>query len=338
MNQILMTEQPSRNNKNNRNKMQKEKRVKQKRVRDGNGEIETISIVKFFCVTIIIFGLCLSGSGVYGVYQDIERINSAIEPVVTADRRGKVIKLTVSSEVGVKAVKYAWNDNAETVVQGNNKKTVETDINVISGENNKLNLTVIDSKNNTKQYIKNYMQETIDTIEPVISIVNDDPGIKITVTDDTALDYIVYKYGDEPEVRVKATDSDPTKIEASIDQVQEAEVLLTVEAVDKAQNVATKEQKTKGATKPKIAFSAAEGGLAGVAVDVTDNDGLMMVVFYVNEEEVYKTEIEYDSKQKELNAIAPLDIFPVGESTLRVVAYNLSEQVAEESIPIVRNN
>ena len=331
MNQILMTEEP--NNRNNKYENKKER--KEKKVRVSNEEVGIESIIRFFCIAIIIFGLCLSGSGVYAIAQDVKQRNMAVEPVVKDERHGNSINLTVTSDAGIRAIKYAWNDSTEEVVDGKNKTEVETTINIIPGTN-KLNITVIDSNNNTRQYVKNYIQEEKDTIEPVISITNNDPGIKITVTDDTALDYIVYKYGDAQEVRVDASKSDPTKIEAYIDEVQEAEVLLVVEAVDKAQNVATEEQRTRGATKPKISFAASTDPV-GVSVVVNDNDGLRMVVVYVNDEEVYKTEIGYDSKEKEFSAIAPLEIFPVGESNMRVVAYNLSEQITEETTPVIRN-
>ena len=319
MNQILMTEQPKN----------KEKKVKNKR--EKSGEIDIKSIIRFFAIIIMIFGICLSGNGAYALFQDIQQRNSASEPVVTTERKGNLINLIITNDVGIKSVKYWWNDSTETVVEGKNKNKVETTINIIPG-NNKLTISVVDINNNTKQYVKNYIQEEQDTTEPVISISNEDPNIKITVTDDTALDYIVYKYGDNPEVKVYATDDNPNKIEAYIDDVEEAEVVLSVEAVDKAQNIASQDQKVKGTTKPKIEVTPDSSDPSYLIIKATDNDGLRMVVFYINEQE-YKTNPNVALNTKEFEYRIQV---PIGETKLRVIVYNLSEQITEYENDVIR--
>ena len=167
--------------------------------------------------------------------------------------------------------------------------------------------------------------EEKDTTEPVITVQNEDPRIKITVTDDTALDYIIYKYGDNEEVKVEASEDDPTKIEAYIDNVLETQVTLKIEAVDKAQNFATKEQQVKGATKPKIEVVSDPTDQSYLIIRASDNEGLRMVVFYINEDE-YKTDPNTSLNMKNFEYRQKV---PKGETTIKVHAYNLSEQVSE---------
>jgi len=309
MNQILMTEAVNKNAKN-------KSRI------SNSSDITTV--VRFFAIIIMVFGLALSGSSAFGMVQNIQENKNKSIPVVSAQRNGNSVKITVKNDIGIKTIKYSWNDSTETVVQGRNKNQVETTINIIPG-NNKLNMTVIDSNNGTTTYVKNYVQEEKDTTEPVITVQNEDPRIKITVTDDTALDYIIYKYGDNEEVKVEASEDDPTKIEGYIDNVLETQVTLKIEAVDKAQNFATKEQQVKGATKPKIEVVSDPTDQSYLIIRASDNEGLRMVVFYINEDE-YKTDPNTSLNMKNFEYRQKV---PKGETTIKVHAYNLSEQVSE---------
>ena len=309
MNQILMTEAV---NKNARNKSK------------ISNSSDITAVVRFFAIIIMVFGLALSGSSAFGMVENIQENKNKSIPVVSAERNGNSVKVIVKNDIGIKTIKYSWNDSTETVVQGRNKNQVETTINIIPG-NNKLNMTVIDSNNGTTTYVKNYVQEEKDTTEPVITVQNEDPRIKITVTDDTALDYIIYKYGDNEEVKVEASEDDPTKIEAYIDNVLETQVTLKIEAVDKAQNFATKEQQVKGATKPKIEVVSDPTDQSYLIIRASDNEGLRMVVFYINEDE-YKTDPNTSLNMKNFEYRQKV---PKGETTIKVHAYNLSEQVSE---------
>lgn len=309
MNQILMTEAVNKNAKN------------KSRVSNSS---DITAVVRFFAIIIMVFGLALSGSSAFGMVQNIQENKNKSIPVVSAQRNGNSVKITVKNDIGIKTIKYSWNDSTETVVQGRNKNQVETTINIIPG-NNKLNMTVIDSNNGTTTYVKNYVQEEKDTTEPVITVQNEDPIIKITVTDDTALDYIIYKYGDNEEVKVEASEDDPTKIEGYIDNVLETQVTLKIEAVDKAQNFATKEQQVKGATKPKIEVVSDPTDQSYLIIRASDNEGLRMVVFYINEDE-YKTDPNTSLNMKNFEYRQKV---PKGETTIKVHAYNLSEQVSE---------
>lgn len=309
MNQILMTEAVNKNAKN------------KSRVSNSS---DITAVVRFFAIIIMVFGLALSGSSAFGMVQNIQENKNKSIPVVSAQRNGNSVKITVKNDIGIKTIKYSWNDSTETVVQGRNKNQVEATINIIPG-NNKLNMTVIDSNNGTTTYVKNYVQEEKDTTEPVITVQNEDPRIKITVTDDTALDYIIYKYGDNEEVKVEASEDDPTKIEVYIDNVLETQVTLKIEAVDKAQNFATKEQQVKGATKPKIEVVSDPTDQSYLIIRASDNEGLRMVVFYINEDE-YKTDPNTSLNMKNFEYRQKV---PKGETTIKVHAYNLSEQVSE---------
>lgn len=314
MNQILMT-QPAKN--------KKTKPVKDT-WNNNAGKKDIKSIVKFFAIAIIVFGLAISGSGAYALVENIQQKKSSSVPAVITERTGNSIKLTVKNDVGIKSVKYAWNDSTAKVVEGKNQKEVSVIVSIIAG-NNKLNITVLDSNNNTTQYVKNYVQNETDTTEPVITVSNEDPKIKITVTDDTALDHVVYKYGDNAEVTVQASTEDPTKLEIYIDNVEEAKKTLTIEAIDKAQNHSTKTQDVKGATKPKIEVAPDPTDASYLIIKATDNDGIRMISYYINGQE-YQTDPNTSLDTKTFEYKQKVE---KGQTNITVHAYNLSEQVTE---------
>ena len=315
MNQILVTEDKNLNQKKNKTKTKKER----------TSEPASINtIIRFFCITIIIFGIALSGNGAYSFSKEMHDKKTASVPVITTKTNGNEIKLTISNKVPIREIKYAWNSSKEIkVVSCNNKTEVELTINIISG-NNKLNITVIDANSKSTQFVKNYIQQN-DTTKPEITISNEDPKIKITVTDDTALDHIVYKYGNNEEVKISATEDSPTKIETYIDEVQSEQMTLTVQAVDKAQNFASVEQQVKGATKAKIEATPDPTDPSYIIIKVNDNDKIRMVAFTINGVD-YTTDPNISLNSKDFEYKLKVE---KGQTNIKIKAYNVSEQVTE---------
>ena len=309
MNQILMTE-PYRNKK------------KKKKPQNSGGKADIKSVVRFFAIVIILFGVILSGTNSFALVKRIEQKKLKIEPTVTTERSGNSINLTVKHEKGIRSVAYEWNDSGEKIVPGRSQKEVKAVVNIPSGDN-KLTITVLDINNNTTRFVKNYAQEAKDVTEPKIEVSNDDPRIKITVTDDTALDYIIYKYGNEQEVKVEGDGS--TKIERTIDDVLAEETVLIVEAIDKSQNRAVFQQVVKGARKPKIEVTPDPVDPSYVIIKVTDEDALRMVYFKINEDE-FSTNPDTALGTKEFEYRLKIEQVP---SYITVRAHNLSERTEE---------
>src|SRR5574344_2074577 len=310
MNQILMTEETNNPRQNNTNL--------KKPIQDIN------KIVLTFAIIIITFGLALTGISGYSLANTIKENKNASVPNVTATRKGNQIEISVKDETAIKYIKYSWNNSNEISVNAKNKTEFKTTINIISG-NNKLNIKVVDVKNKVTQYVKNYIQDEKDTTEPEITITNEDPKLKITVTDDTALDYIVYKYGDNAEVKVEANTEDPTKIEAYVENLLTSQVTLHIEAVDKAQNTKTYDQEVKGVKKPTITVTPDEKDPSYLIIKVNDEDGLQRVVYYINDQE-YSTNKDVSLSTKEFVWRQKVE---KGTSNVKVNAYSLTEQVGE---------
>ena len=107
MNQILMI-----NNNGNNSKIYNKKQKK------SSGEpIALSSIVRFFAVTILLFGLVLAGSGTYAMILDKQESSNAIAPEVNMERLGNSVNITVKSTKGIRTITYSWNESAPTVTR-----------------------------------------------------------------------------------------------------------------------------------------------------------------------------------------------------------------------------
>lgn len=281
-------------------------------------------MARVFAMLILIFGIALAGDGAYAFMQNMELAKNTKIPVVEVSKSGNTAKLSIKCETGIRTVSYAWNDSTPKIVQGRGNTLVEQTISIPSGGDNKLNISVIDSKGQTRRYVKNLKQDERDTTEPTIEFEVVNSNIKIIATDDTAIDYITYRYGDTQEVTVNAKQEGQIKIEETI-PVTQGESVLEVEAVDKAQNVATIEQKIKGTKRPTIEVIPDPNDPSYLIIKAYDDDGLRMVSYFINDQE-YKTDpnISLNSKTFEWKQkVEP------GETRILVHAYNISEQVTE---------
>ncbi len=316
MNQILMTENKSR-----------EKKVKNERNRGTNNSGNVSGIIKVFAILILVFGLALSGNGTYAFVQNVKNARNTKIPSVEVLKSGNTAKITIKCETGIRTISYAWNNSNPTIVQGRGKTVLEQSVAIPTGEN-RLNISVIDSSGKTRRYVKTLKQDEKDVTEPVIEFKPDNTNtLQIIVTDDNAMDYITYKYGDDEQITVKATSEGQTTIKATIDVVAE-ERLLKVEAVDKEQNVATAEQRIKGVSvdsKPTAQLTLDPEDSSYAILKVQDEYGLRMVDWFVNEQE-YKTDPNTSLNQNTFEYRFKIE---PGNTKIVLRVYNVREQVEE---------
>ena len=123
MNQILSTSMP----------MDSKKKQKQK-----NGQpIALGSIIKFFGIAILIFGGLLVGVGVYSMTQNpVQQKEENVEPTISIENKTEnTILLKIMHQKNIDRVEYGWNDEEMTVINGNNGKYLEKEIEIPSGTN-----------------------------------------------------------------------------------------------------------------------------------------------------------------------------------------------------------
>ena len=333
MNQILQTDGLDNNKGNMRmfgkqnNNSFNQNNYQNNSPKGGLSKLSLESIVKIFAISLIVFGVATLGNGVYAKSKVAQIKENQKIPNVTIVRKGNVLNLSVKSEVALRSVGFSWNDGDYQYSSAKQQKQFNMNIKVVDGTDNKLNIAVVDMSNKKSTYHDEYSKEP-DTTKPEIVVSNADPKIKITVTDDTALDHVTYKYGDDQEQRVEADPRDPSKLEIYIENIATEQKTLSIEAVDSSQNHAEKEEKVVGTTKPKIELGRDSQNPSIIQIRVTDESKLQKVVIYKNDQ-------RFDTSDRVVSlddSVFTAKIQINSGDVLKIEAYNVNEKMATQTV------
>lgn len=194
MNQILVNMQE-----------EKEKAQSKSQKNRTNTKADIKSVIKVFCLIIIIMGISLAGKSVYAIASQKQKMQD--NPQVNVERMGKEATISITTENPMKEVKYKWNEGEENVIKNNGTVSANQTIEIPNG-NNILKITVTDYYGNKTYYQKQYIYESTDTTKPTIDIAKSGIKLKITASDDTEMAYMTYKWNDESETRIDATNKE----------------------------------------------------------------------------------------------------------------------------------
>ena len=307
MNQILSTSMPMDN------KKKKEKNV-------NTNPIAISSILKFFAIAMLIFGMFTIGTGAYAVFKNqSDQQEQNLEPSISIeDKDEETILLKVVHKKNIAKLEYRWNDEESTVVNGNNGKYIEKQIKVPSGKNT-LHVLVVDEDGKEIPYEKQYERES------KINFEVSGNKIKITYEGDKKVSYMTYRWDEEEEKTIQIND---TKIDQEIDAIKGLHT-LTVIVVDEDNNTDTKVQKINGVSKPKITV-AVDDAKQHFVIKASDDEKITTIVFRLNQDDnQYYTLNIADMNYNDIQYVLPMEL-QSGENTIEVTIKNASG-VTEES-------
>jgi hypothetical protein len=191
-------------------------------------------ILMIFAIAIAVFGLIIAIIAIMAISNNNENNNKetpdAPRPVITLTQDGedKVI-ISIESEVAISNVIYNWNSESAETIAETGKTQIEESISMPVGENT-LNVSVIDSNGIETKTQKTFVLEASKPrIGDVIKIGN---KIKISVTSETDLSYVSYKWNSDQEVKEDMyTYEDKTKYENTV-EIPIGKNTLKIEAED----------------------------------------------------------------------------------------------------------
>ena len=105
MNQILSVEDTKKKN----------KKAKKEKMPRNSGPIAIESILKFFSIAILIFGIFMIGSGSYSMYVSSQEDISNTKPTIQVEENeeGTQITLRIMHDKTLSRVTYKWNNEEE---------------------------------------------------------------------------------------------------------------------------------------------------------------------------------------------------------------------------------
>lgn len=248
MNQILITGE------------EKIKRKKEKKV------LPVKAIVSFFAICIIILGICMISCSVYAKDKINEIVEANTKPQVEINRNddNNTIEINVNHVRGITQIAYRWNDEEETVIDGNNQKNVSETIDLLGGQNT-LTVTVTEENGESVTYEKQYKAGNIPTIK--LEAVSN--GVQLTSTSESTIKYIVYSWDDGEEQKIEVGDSSYE----GIINAPKGEHMLKITVVDENNMEAKKEQKVVGDTEPTLTVKPDYvNGKVSFVIDAEDDE------------------------------------------------------------------
>ena len=292
--------------------------MNEKKIKNNSGPKDINSILKFFSIAILVFGIFMIGTGSYSMYQDSKSSASTKPSIFVEETSDTQLTLKVQHSTNLSKVTYNWNNGEEQQIETKGKKSVEQTIEIPTGTNI-LNVYAVDEKGLEGKYQKEYTLEGDININ--FEVVGSD--LKITAEGKEDISYITYRWDEEDETKV---DIDDTSAEQVI-EIPKGLHTLTVVAVDINNNTETKEQEVNGVTKPKLDITT--DGSDNFIINVSDEQGLEKLEIVINGE---KYRLKLDGR-KELEYKYPIRD---GENKLEVTVYNQSNVTQTKKVKVTK--
>lgn len=269
-------------------------------------------ITRFFAIVAIVFALALAGVGIYRLCTRPTNKDFP-KPIMSYEQNGSSINLKIGGEIGISKVIYAWGDGSETIVVADGRKDFNFDVEIPQGDS-VLKTRVVDVQGNKTSFadVNVSFSSGKDGDKPKISIDSENGKLSIVAVDETEMDYLLYQWEGEEEVKVTANEEDKTTIKQIVN-VEKGSKQLTITAVDKAGNRLVRKTKVVGSNGPTIKASIVDNNFV---VKVTAETKLTDIQYTLNDETKKVENLPKDAKEFEFKV--PLK---EGSNYLKINAY-----------------
>lgn len=257
--------------------------------KSGGSSSSSDKIVRVFAVLLVIFSICLLGSGLYGIYKNKQMENvEEVKPTfatITTNKDGEKVTVSVAHDKVIEKMIYSWNTSAERSVLGENSKNLEKVLDLPAGTNT-LHIKVIDANGVETSYEEEFVSESgLDILNPVISLSVVDgeelKKLKIVAKDETKIDFITYRWNDEEEIKVEPTEENPKEVSVEIDILRGTND-ITIVAVDSSNNTTTETKSFTALTKPEITVTLSADG-SSLDIQATHENGIASIYYTLND-------------------------------------------------------
>ena len=301
----------------------------------GNGKAKSSKVVTVFSIILAIFAICLLIGGAYGMYKNNKNNANAsqnhTEAKITLEQEETTAKIKVSHDKAIEKIAYSWDSGRESSIKGNGESSMEADVTLLVGTHNLL-VKVIDVDGYETTFEKEIVSANgEDKVAPVITVTpTTEAKIKISAEDETAIDYVTYRWNDGEEERVDVSDN-KGKIEFEIDVLKGQNDLYVI-AVDKNSNTTHEEASFTGVTKPEVLITIAADKKSAEVVCKHEN-GIKEITLTINGKDYVVDNINPDDS-KEVTIQVTEDYLVEGTNTIKVKAVSVdnTKTEAEEEI------
>lgn len=279
---------------------------------------------KAFAIILIIFALALIGVGGYRIYTHF--FNREVEEQITEkpnieaehNEEDGVLNVSVTHTKAIEKILYAWNEGTAVEIKGTGENSMSVEIQVPLGTNG-IKIRAYDITGEFSEYYTEVTSETGEDItDPEIKLeITDEKKLKVTATDNVAMQYVNYSWNGEDVTRVDAKEKDSKTISFEID-FREDKNTLTVIAVDTSNRSKSETKNYTGVTEPTIQFTT-NNAKSEVTIVVSHENGVKGISGNLNGSDF--TVKSFDEGQKKVTfTLSEDDGIKEGNNVLEVVA------------------
>lgn len=300
-----------------------ENKTKKKKTKIKNSAPADIrKILRFFAAVLIIFAMVMIGHSSYAIYRDARGNNTDNLPSIELTRVNDTLLVDVKSTYIIDRFKYSWRNSQQTSVPETSTSFQEEII--LPSDNNILTIVLEDETGRATTYTKEIILDGIDIVEPTIEV-EQGQGLSaiITVTDETQIDYMVYKIDDGEEVRIDKNNVADKTIKYAITDIPRGEHIIYVTAIDSFGNTEEMEQTIIVSSEmPTIDSIDIDEENGKILIQASDVDGLQSIEVNINGAEYHMDNINRTEATFSLN-------LRQGTNTLSVKITNVNGLSAE---------
>lgn len=219
--------------------------------RGKNQRAEIKSIIKIYCLIIIVFAITLIGKSAYAMITNKTKQYDSV--TVHALQMNAEVTLTFNATNPISKVVYSWDDNGSSYVSGDGRNNFKKTVQIPYG-NPVLTIRVYDCYESEHVYTKTYINTNADQTKPKIEVSAEPKAIQITATDDYGIRAIMYNWKGKDPVYIQSNEDEKT-FSTTVEINETISDTLTITAIDINNNQTTIEQPVEASRKPVITFS-----------------------------------------------------------------------------------
>lgn len=219
--------------------------------RGKNQRAEIKSIIKIYCLIIIVFAITLIGKSAYAMITNKTKQYDSV--TVHALQMNAEVTLTFNATNPISKVVYSWDDNGSSYVSGDGRNNFKKTVQIPYG-NPVLTIRVYDCYESEHVYTKTYINTNADQTKPKIKVSAEPKAIQITATDDYGIRAIMYNWKGKDPVYIQSNEDEKT-FSTTVEINETISDTLTITAIDINNNQTTIEQPVEASRKPVITFS-----------------------------------------------------------------------------------
>ena len=219
--------------------------------RGKNQRAEIKSIIKIYCLIIIVFAITLIGKSAYAMITNKTKQYDSV--TVHALQMNAEVTLTFNATNPISKVVYSWDDNGSSYVSGDGRNNFKKTVQIPYG-NPVLTIRVYDCYESEHVYTKTYINTNADQTKPKIEVSAEPKAIQITATDDYGIRAIMYNWKGKDPVYIQSNEDEKT-FSTTVEINETISDTLTITAIDTNNNQTTIEQPVEASRKPVITFS-----------------------------------------------------------------------------------